>query len=183
MEHQVEVLQVSSLEDYDWPETDPHAIPQRTRARTEADIELIRTCLRSAEINLDAFLKEARKRGLTQGELVLALLSHQKFQMNPMTQVRQESAWKERVELAINKGSPIDIIYPQFCVIPNAPKRYTNIGASAGEDCTIEFFKLINRHVRTAYPPGLRFHALADAALYGSAFSTHQTEVDAYYES
>ena len=183
MEHRVEVLQVSSLEDYDWPETDPHAIPQRTRARTDADIKLIRQCLSSAEINIDAFLKHARKEGWTQAEIVLALLSHQKFQMNPVTHVRAEPAWRERIQRAIDHATPIEIVYPQFCVIPNAPKRYTNMGAAAGEDCTIEFFKLINRHVQTQHSPGVLFHVLADAALYASAFQTHQTEVDAYYES
>lgn len=188
MEHKVEVLQVSSLEDYDWPETDPHAVPQRTRVRTDKDLELINSCLRSAEINLDAFMKDARKQsGLNLkdnlDELVLRLLSHQKFQMNPVTDVRQEPRWRECIRLAISRGVPIDIVYPQFCVIPNAPKRYTNMGSAAGEDCTILFFKLINRHVQELYAPGIRIHALADAALYASAFQTHQTEVDAYYES
>ena len=60
MGHQVEVLQSSSLEDYDWPENDPHAVPQRTRTMTEGDIRLIRLCLQSAEINLEAFLKDKR---------------------------------------------------------------------------------------------------------------------------
>jgi pyoverdine/dityrosine biosynthesis protein Dit1 len=183
MEHKVEVLQVSSLEDYDWPETDPHAVPQRARARTEADITLIKSCLGSAEINIDAFLKDAKKKKLDNHEIVLALLSHQKFQMNPTTQVRQELRWRECVKLAMSRNEPIDIVYPQFCVIPNAPKRYTNMGSAAGEDCTIEFFKLIDRHIQAVYPPGLRFHVLADAALYASAFQTHQTEVDGYYES
>lgn len=183
MEHRVEVLQVSSLEDYDWPETDPHAIPQRTRARTESDINLIRLCLGSAEINIDAFLKDANKKKFERHDIVLALLSHQKFQMNPTTHVRQDPRWRECVKLAMNREAPIDVVYPQFCVIPNAPKRYTNMGSAAGEDCTIEFFKLINRHVQAVYPPGVRFHVLADASLYASAFQTHQTEVDAYYES
>ena len=183
MEHRLEVLQASSLEDYNWPETDPHAVPQRTRLRTDADMTLIRVCLRSAEVNVDAFLKESRARKLSPEDTVLALLSHQKFQMNPTTKVRQEQRWKECVRLAISHGVPIDIVYPQFCVIPNAPKRYTNVGSAAGEDCTIEFFKLINRHIQAVHPPGVRFHVLADAALYASAFQTHQTEVDAYYES
>jgi pyoverdine/dityrosine biosynthesis protein Dit1 len=183
VENQVEVLQVSSLEDYDWPETDPHAVPQRTRLRTERDLQLVRDCLQSAEINMKAFLKDPGKKGLDQADLVLAILSHQKFQMNPVTPVRQEPRWRECVALAISRGLPIDIVYPQFCVIPNAPKRYTNMGSAAGEDCTIEFFKLINRHVQALYQPGLRFHVLADAALYGSAFQTHQTEIDSYYES
>lgn len=183
MDNQVEILQVSSLEDYDWPVTDPHATPQRTRKRTEKDLALIRACLRSAEINIDAFLKEARKKRLAQDEIVLSLLSHQKFQMNPTAQVRHERPWCERVQAAISDKTPIEIVYPQFCVIPNAPKRYTNMGGAAGEDCTIEFFKLINKHVQTVHPPGVRFHVLADAALYASAFQTHQTEVDAYYES
>jgi len=183
MEQQVEVLQASSLEDYDWPESDPHAVPQRTRKRVDTDIDLIRACLSVAEINLDAFLKETRRKDLSQAEIVLALLSHQKFQMNPVTKVREEPAWKERVQLAIDKNIPIDIVYPQFCVIPNSPKRYTNTGASAGEDCTIEFFKLINGHIKQVHKPGVRFHAIADAALYGSAFNTHQTESDAYFAS
>lgn len=180
---QVEVLQVSSLEDYDWPETDPHATPQRTRSRTDRDLDLIRACLRSAEINLDAFLADARKRKLSPPDTILALLSHQRFQMNPTKPVRHEPRWQQSVALAMARNEPIDIVYPQFCVIPNAPKRYTNTGAAAGEDCTIEFFKLINQHIKAVHKPGVRFHALADAALYASAFQTHATEVDAYYES
>ena len=187
MQPSVEILQVSSLEDYQWPETDPHAIPQRTRIRSDKDLLLIRKCLASAEINLEAFFKDARKNGLDPNknlaDVVLAILSHQKFQMNPVTQVRQEEQWRECIKLAISRKAPVDIIYPQFCVIPNAPKRYTNMGSAAGEDCTIEFFKLINRHVQSVYAPGVRFHVLADASLYASAFQTHQTEVDAYHES
>jgi hypothetical protein len=148
---------------------------------TDLDLELVRTCLRSAEINMDAFLKETRRKNLTQAQTVLNLLSHQKFQMNPMGLVRQESTWLERIQAAIDEGRAVEIVYPQFCVIPNAPKRYTNMGTSAGEDCTIEFFKLIDRHVRKIHEPGVRFIAIADAALYGSAFNTHQTEADAYY--
>src|SRR5438105_2744940 len=106
MEHQVEVLQASSLEDYDWPERDPHSLPQRTRARSAADLALLMKCLRSAELNLEAFLKDARKKGLGEEDIVLALLSHQKFQMNPVTQVRQEPAWRERVHRALKENEP-----------------------------------------------------------------------------
>jgi len=183
MKHQVEVLQASSLEDYDWPIGDPHAIPQRTRQRTDTDLDLVTKCLRAAEINLDAFLENTRKKGLKHEEVILALLSHQKFQMNPTTSVREEQRWLECIRLAVDKGSPIEVVYPQFCVIPNAPKRYTNVGSGAGEDCTIKFFKLINRHIKSVYPPGVRFHVLADAALYSSAFQTHHTEVEGYFES
>ena len=187
MEQRTEVLQPSSLENYDWPETDPHGTPQRTRQRTARDLDLVRACLDSATLNMEAFLKDARSRGLSpktsRPELLVAILSHQKFQMNPATLVRQETRWIDSVRKAIAADRPIDVVYPQFCVIPCGPKRYTNIGAAAGEDCTIEFFKLINKHIQALYPPGVRFHALADAALYASAFQTHQTEVDAYYES
>lgn len=183
MENQVEVLQISSLEDYDWPATDPHALPQRTRVMCDRDLELIRKCLASAEITMEAFLKDARQKKLSQPEIVLALLSHQKFQMNPTSKVRSEVSWLQSVTRAMQQGSPIEIVYPQFCVIPNAPKRYTNIGCAAGEDCTLEFFKQINRHIKHIHPPGVRFHVLADAALYASAFQTHQTEVDAYFDS
>jgi len=37
--------------------------------------------------------------------------------------------------------------------------------------------------VRCLYPPGIAVHVLADAALYASAFQTHQTEVDTYYST
>lgn len=97
--------------------------------------------------------------------------------------VRNEPRWKECIQYAISKDDPIDIVYPQFCVIPNAPKRYTNTGYTAGEDCTIEFFKQINDQIKMIYPPGLRFHTLADTSLYASAFQTQQIEVDAYFES
>lgn len=85
MEQQVEVLQASSLEGYQWPEEDPHSVPQRTRKVRSEDRKLILDCLASAEINLPAFLKEARKQGLNKADMVLRILSHQKFQMNPMT--------------------------------------------------------------------------------------------------
>src|SRR5439155_5283036 len=114
---------------------------------------------------------------------VLAPLSDRKFQMNPHDLVMREPHWRERVQRAIANRDPIEIVYPQFCVIPNAPKRYTNMRTAAGEDCTIEFFKLINRHVKAVHEPGVRFHVLADAALYASAFQTPQTEVDEYYAS
>lgn len=182
----VEVLQASSLEDYPWPEQDPHAVEQRTRARTDADLALVRRCLESAAIK---DFDEYRRAKTFAGRLppttdrVLDILSRPKFQVNPPARVRQEKEWRERVQRAVDAHAPIEIVYPQFCVIPNAPKRYTNMGPAAGEDCTIEFFKLIDRHVREFHEPGVRFHVLADASLYASAFQTHQTEVDAYYES
>jgi pyoverdine/dityrosine biosynthesis protein Dit1 len=183
VEYREEVLQVSSLEDYEWPEADPHSVPQRTRIMVPADLDLTRLCLRSAEIGMPMFLEAARKRSPKTADIVLSLLSHQKFQMNPAAQVRAEPQWQKCVQQAVKAGNPIDVVYPQFCVIPNAPKRYTNIGSAAGEDCTIEFFKLINRTVKQVYPPGVLFHVLADAALYASAFQTSQTEVAGYYES
>ncbi len=183
MEKTVELLQVSSLEDYEWPEQDPHSVPQRTRSVDESDLNLVRRCLLSAKINMEAFHKSARKDGLTDPQKVLALLAHRKFQMNPAGAVKAEPTWLECVETAMSTGQPVDVVYPQFCVIPNAPKRYTNVGITAGEDCTIEFFKFINAHVQEVYAPGVRFHVLADASLYASAFQTHQIEVDAYYRS
>lgn len=183
MDKNIEILQVSSLEDYPWPEFDPHTIPQRTRVRMSNDLELVRRCLQSAEINMDAFLKNTRKENLNLEDIILRILAHEKFQMNPVTEVRNETQWKNCISHAVTNNLPIDIVYPQFCVIPNAPKRYTNIGSAAGEDCTIELFKLINETVKCVYSPGVKFHALADASLYASAFHTHQTEVDSYYES
>lgn len=182
-EHSVEILQVSSLEDYEWPENDPHSVHQRTRIFDNNDLQLVKYCLQKAKLNMDAFKKNARKENLTTSEQVLRILSHQKFQMNPVQSVRNEIKWKECIEKYVNKEEPIDIVYPQFCVIPNAPKRYTNTGYSAGEDSTIEFFKQINEQIKIIYPPGVKFHTLADASLYASAFQTQQTEVDAYYES
>ena len=180
----VEILQSSSLEAYDWPELDPHAIPQRTRVRQDKDIELIKECLDSAKINKEAFEKDVVRKGkLDQAAAIQTILAHSKFQMNGVENVKNEPVWHERIKKAIKTKRPIEIVYPQFCVIPNAPKRYTNMGTAAGEDCTIEFFKLINEHVKWYHEPGIKIHALADAALYASAFQTHQTEVDAYYDS
>ncbi len=182
-EKNVEILQVSSLEDYTWPEKDPHSVHQRTRIASDSDLNLVKKCLQKANLNMDVFIKNARKDKLTISEQILKILSHQKFQMNPMSNVRNEIRWKDCIQHSINNNEPIDIVYPQFCVIPNAPKRYTNTGYTAGEDCTIEFFKQINEHVKKIYLPGIRFHTLADASLYASAFQTQQTEVNVYYES
>ena len=184
MKKNIEILQSSSLETYEWPEFDPHSVPQRTRKRLDKDIEIIKRCLNSAKIDRNAFDKNVvRKEKLDKAATIQTILAHSKFQMNGVGNVKNEQAWCERIQNAIKINSPIDIVYPQFCVIPNAPKRYTNMGTAAGEDCTIEFFKLINEHVKWYYEPGIRIHALADAALYASAFQTHQTEVDAYYDS
>lgn len=174
-----ELLQTSSLEDFEWPLTDPHAVKQKVRLVGFHDLDLVKECIRSAEVNLEGFLKE--KKQLSQAEKVVALLAHQKFQMNPVGKVKQEPKWRECVEKAMAAEVAIPIVYPQFCCIPNGPKRYTNTGPAAGEDCAIEFFKMINRQVREMYPHGVHFHILTDAALYASAFQTHQTEVDAYH--
>lgn len=171
MDNNVEILQVSSLEDYNWPALDPHSIPQRTRSILKLDIELVMQCVNNASIDKEAFLKNVvRKENLSQVDAIMKLLAHRKFQMNPAGEVFKEKRWKKCIEKAINKNEPIDIVYPQFCVIPNAPKRYTNLGSAAGEDSTIELFKLINEHVKWFHEPGVRFHALADASLYASAF-------------
>jgi len=172
-EKNVEILQISCLEDYIWPVIDPHSIPQRMRKRLDTDLTLIKDCIKSAKLDMDAFLKNANKESCTPDELVLRILSHQKFQMNPMSSVRNDSKWKACIKYSMDAGVPIDIVYPQFCVIPNAPKRYTNTGYSAGEDCTIEFFKQINEQVKVIYPPGVTFHTLADAALYANGTSSY----------
>jgi hypothetical protein len=143
----MEILQASSLDAYDWPNFDPHSVPQRTRIRLDQDIELVKQCLNSARINKDAFEKDVvRKEGLSTADAIQAILAHAKFQMNGVENVKNEPKWKECIEKAIGHNNPIDIVYPQFCVIPNAPKRYTNMGTAAGEDTTIEFFKFINEH-------------------------------------
>ncbi|MCG8344887.1 MAG: L-tyrosine/L-tryptophan isonitrile synthase family protein [Chlorobiales bacterium] len=184
MEQKVEILQTSSLEKYQWPEYDPHSVPQRTRVRLDSDIELIRRCLESAKINRTTFEKiVVNKLNLNDVGKIQHLLGHPNFQMNGATNVKNELAWTKSISHAIENNSPIDIVYPQFCVIPNAPKRYTNMGTAAGEDTTIEFFKLINEHVKWYHEPGIKVHALADASLYASAFQTHQTEVDTYFDS
>jgi hypothetical protein len=182
MSNHVEILQASSLDAYKWPDFDPHSVPQKTRARIDSDIDLVRQCLHSAHIDRDAFDKNVKKEKLSKIEIILRILAHEKFQMNGKL-VRDEPKWIQCVEKAIAEKKAIDLVYPQFCVIPNAPKRYTNMGTAAGEDTTIEFFKFINEHVKWYHPPGIRVHALADASLYASAFQTHQTEVDAYYDS
>lgn len=180
----MEILQASSLDAYDWPDFDPHSVPQRMRIRSDHDIDLVRRCLNSAKINKDAFEHDVvNKKGLSKAETIQTILAHEKFQMNGVENVKNEPRWKECIEKAIAGNVPIDIVYPQFCVIPNAPKRYTNMGTAAGEDTTIEFFKLINEHIKWYHEPGIKVHALADASLYASAFQTHQTEVDAYYDS
>lgn len=176
------ILQPSSLEDYTWPKEDPHSIAQPTRPMIDLDLDLVRSCLKSAEINLDEFINNVRQEKLSDEDIILKILTHKKFQMSPVKEVRSEPKWKECVKYAMDRNKPIEIVYPQFCVIPNAPKRYTNMGPAAGEDCTIEFFKFINNFVRHFYSPGLHFHILSDASLYASAFQTHQIEVDAYYE-
>lgn len=184
MEKNVEILQASSLEAYKWPDFDPHSIPQRTRERLDSDINLIKECLNNARINKEAFEKDVvRKEKLDKVSTIQTVLAHSKFQMNGVENVKHEPAWAEKIKHAIDNNAPIDIVYPQFCVIPNAPKRYTNMGTAAGEDTTIEFFKLINEHIKWYHKPGIRVHALADASLYASAFQTHQTEVDAYFDS
>lgn len=182
-EKTVEILQVSALEDYEWPEDDPHAVKQRTRCRMEQDLELVKLSLQSAKLDMKVFKKNAIKDNLSVEEQILKILSHQKFQMNPTAKVRNEKRWQDSIAYSVKRGEPIDIVYPQFCVIPNAPKRYTNSGYTAGEDCTIEFFRKINDYVKEIYKFGVRFHALADAALYASAFQTPQVEVDEYYDS
>ncbi len=182
MDKSVEILQASCLSAYAWPESDPHAVQQRTRKRIDQDVQLVKLCAESSHINREAFEKNISKEKLSKADTILRVLSHEKFQMNGKL-VREEQKWREVVEHAISNDQPIDIVYPQFCVIPNAPKRYTNMGAAAGEDATIEFFKCINEHVKWYHKPGIRIHALSDASLYASAFQTHQTEVDAYYDN
>ncbi|MEM9108485.1 MAG: HAD-IA family hydrolase [Planctomycetota bacterium] len=179
--NQVEILQVSSLEDFPWPDSDPHSTLQPTRNICSEDIVIMRECAQASSLDISQFRKNARKQNWNIPKQILAILSHQKFQMNPAKAVREEPAWNRSVTLAISQNRPIELVYPQFCVIPNAPKRYTNIGPSAGEDCTIEFIKHVNDHVKQIYAPGIIMHALADASLYASAFQTHQTEVDTYF--
>lgn len=180
--HQVEVLQVSSLEDLKWPAADPHNVPQKMRAWCDRDVDLVRECAQAVSLDIREYMNNARKQGWGLPQQIMGILAHQKFQMNPAKSVREEPKWIESVERAVKAEKPIEIVYPQFCVIPNAPKRYTNTGPAAGEDCTIEFVKHINSIVKQIYPPGILMHALADASLYASAFQTHQTEVDAYFE-
>jgi hypothetical protein len=182
-EKKVEILQASALENLTWPKDEPRLFPQRIRPRSDSDLNIITDSMRSAKLDMVNFAKDAKKENLSLGEQILKLLSHEKFQMNGTTRVRNEAKWKNFIDYSVSKGEPIDIVYPQFCVIPNAPKRYTNTGYTAGEDCTIEFFKQINNHVKEIYPPGIRLHALADASLYASAFQTPQNEVIEYYNS
>jgi hypothetical protein len=174
--------QVCAVEDYEWPSRDPLSVTQASRFVTAADHYLVDVCAKAASIDLSAVADNPRE-GLTLAEKVLRVLSHRKFQMNPVGAVRQEQEWLDRIDHAIQRNAPVEIVYPLFCVIPSTAKRYGTVGATAGEECTIKLFGLIDEYVRQIYPPGIVIHALVDSALYADAFQTSSTEVEEYSRS
>jgi len=179
--HAVE-RQPSSIEDFPWPISDPRGITQRTRPKVSEDDHLVDACLSEIRNSVPAILSEATKLHRSTSETIVHILGSRRFQMNPVTQVRSEREWIDRVEYCVEHGEPISIVYPLFCVIPCAPKRYETIGPTAGEDCTIRFFGLIDSVIKEVYAPGICICALADAKLFSDAFATPKADVDAYQE-
>ncbi len=170
------------VEDCDWPCGDPLAVVQETRFVTEADHLLVDACVKAASIDLPTVINTPRE-VLPLPEQVLRILSHRKFQMNPVDTVREEQEWIKRIDNAIRREVPVEIVYPLFCVIPNMAKRYATVGATAGEECTIKLFGLIDQYVRQIYPPGIIIHVLVDSALYADAFQTDPGDIAVYSKS
>src|SRR5438270_7953040 len=93
-----EVLQPSSLRGYSWPKSDPREVDQPTRPRTEGDLETIRECASAANLDWTQFAKNTK--ALTAAEKAHYLLTHQRFQFNPVGKVRQEPRWLENIHRA-----------------------------------------------------------------------------------
>jgi len=171
--------QPSALEDFCWPISDPFSAPQKSRLLVPDDHQLISHCLPKVSTDIPRMIAGCR----SLPEKILAILSHHRFQMNPVSLIRSDTKCLKDIEFFVGQGRPIDIMYPLFCVIPSRPKRYSTYVATAGEECTIRWFGTLNTCVKEVYKPGIIFHILVDAALYASAFGTSQVEVAGYWNS
>ncbi|HWL37508.1 MAG TPA: L-tyrosine/L-tryptophan isonitrile synthase family protein [Frankiaceae bacterium] len=173
-----EVIQPSSLRDYTWPKEDPSLFPQPVRQADDDDLTLILEAATAATLDADSLTKSTRD--LDIARKVHFVLTHRKFQINPVSELRSEELWVTRIREFVDRGEPIRIVYPLMCKIGSWAKQMTNVGPTAGELATILFFRHLNRVVQDIYEPGLRIAVVSDAMLYNSAFSNPQVEVATY---
>ena len=172
------VLQPSSLRAYEWPAETPLAVAQPARFREASDDRLVREAARTVQFDFDVFMENTKHHTLP--ERIHFLLTHRAFQFNKVTEVRAEPTWLTRITDAVDAGLPIRIVYPLFCKIGNWAKQMTNVGPTAGDLCSIDFFAYINELVQRLYEPGLHFAIATDAQLYNSALWNPEVEVRYY---
>ena len=175
-----EVFNPSALHNSPWPETDPNLVDQPSRLWEPRDYQAVVNAAISSPLD-----QERIARGTSGMGVVARLqwtLSHDAFNFNGVTRVRTEPLWTARIAATVERGEPVRIAYPLFCMIANPAKQMTRPGPHAGELATIHSFANLDRLVRPWYAPGVRVEILSDATLYNIALQNTLPMATAYIE-
>jgi pyoverdine/dityrosine biosynthesis protein Dit1 len=172
-----EVVQPSTIAHYTWPESNPETVDQPCRLMDPADLDALRRAATPGTPDPTALRKNTRRMSLA--ETVLFILSRETFNFNGPA-VNREPLWQQRVAAAVERGLPIQLVYPLVCKIGCWAKQMTNIGPNAAERACLYFFNHLNRVVKQFYAPGVIVELVCDAHLYNSAIQVPYHEVNAY---
>ncbi|MBP0616596.1 L-tyrosine/L-tryptophan isonitrile synthase family protein [Jiella mangrovi] len=163
-----------------WPETDPRLQPQKTRLAGADDARMVAECVRIRRLDFDAFRQKVAGRPVH--EQVFELINHRTIQFNSRSRFAECEIWKGRIRQACEKGEPVPILLPVFCVIRNPVKRLQLTVPTTAEEVSLRHMANIAALIREIYPAGAVFHLITDSTFYGLPFGVNAVEALRYVD-
>ncbi|MEQ8784577.1 MAG: L-tyrosine/L-tryptophan isonitrile synthase family protein [Roseibium album] len=165
---------------YTWPDEDPRLKPQSVRLAGPEDEQILNECVKIRRLDWDRFQEVNSKKPVH--ERVFDLINHRTIQFNSRSRYRESHVWKGRVMEACEKGEPISIILPVFCVIRNPVKRLQLTVPTTAEQVTLSHLANIAEMIRQLHPAGAVFHLITDSTFYGLPFGVTAVEAIRYVD-
>jgi pyoverdine/dityrosine biosynthesis protein Dit1 len=172
-----EVVQPGGMGAYFWPLSNPELVEQPYRLLTNEDLSTVYRVATPGTPDPESLRRNTR--GKIQPETILYVMSRETFNFNGPA-VNREPLWQQRTAEAVQRGSPVRLVYPLMCKVGNWAKQMTNIGPNAAELACLYFFNHLNRVVKEFYPPGVLIELVCDAHLYNSAIQLPYHQVNSY---
>lgn len=163
-----------------WPDEDPRLLPQKTRPAGPEDEKMVAECAHIRRLDWEHFLKKTA--GKPVHERVFDLINHRTIQFNSRSRYSESEIWRGRVKAACDKGEPVSILLPVFCVIRNPVKRLQITVPTTAEEVTLRNLAGIAEMVRELYPAGAVFHLITDSTFYGLPFGVNAVEAIRYVD-
>ncbi|TFF23330.1 hypothetical protein E3C22_12980 [Jiella endophytica] len=163
-----------------WPEEDPRLQPQRSRPAGPEDEKMVAECVHIRRLDWEAFQKKTADKPVH--ERVFDLINHRTIQFNSRSRFAESEIWKGRIQDAVEKGEPVSILLPVFCVIRNPVKRLQLTVPTTAEEVSLRHMANIAEMIRQIYPAGAVFHLITDSTFYGLPFGVTAVEALHYVE-
>ncbi|EAV41413.1 hypothetical protein SIAM614_01444 [Stappia aggregata IAM 12614] len=165
---------------YTWPEEDPRLQPQKARPARPEDERIFAECVNIRRLDWERFQEISASKPVY--DRVFDLINHRTLQFNSRGRYRESPVWKGRIMEACERGKPISILLPVFCVIRNPVKRLQLTVPTTAEKITLRHLANIADMIRQMHPAGAVFHLITDSTFYGLPFGVTAVEAIRYVD-